>query len=438
MVKKLLGTIGLFLLLITGTAVDNSISFLRLANGLEVIISPLQSTNAVSILTIHKIGVKNEPPDIKGTSFLLKDLIPFCGSDNLNTYNRFLTIKQKGAGEYIFLVNQDYSFLFQLITPDLLENAIWFEKERMESLQIPDSYIDQVKNRAFKNYMNLYNNDVLFKENDWLKNQLLKGTEYEQPIYGDLNKIRQIPHNRIKRFYLNISEPQNTLLIICGKITAKTVKPLLEKHFSPIQSYKINSAPDFIQKQDLTVNPLIENRLYKNIDQSILLYGFSAPSKFSLDYFTYQFLIYFLLDERISMLNDIFNISNQLKVEIFYEFTDQINSNCLIIGFKTKSRVNIEKIKITLKRIFSNLRTTKLSFNDLKSTKSLMKLDYVKKLNNLRERPRILAEHYLMYKNLNHREAFFKKLNMITPQRIINVIKKYFSDNYIRLNVYKK
>jgi len=439
-VKKKIGLLAAVILFAQTVYSLENIAFFKLTNGLKVIVSPMAGQKTVSIMTLHLNSVKDEPLDIKGSTFILKRLIEVCGSANLQHYERYRVMKRNG-GEYAFAVQQDFSYLYQITPPNLLENSLWFEKERMESLEIPENFLWSQKSRITKQLEEMLADSVQMRAIRWIHRIHFKDTPYEYPVYGNPDELSDIPNHKIKRFYLTLTEPQNTVLIICGNITIADLKPILEKHFGEIQSTRISRTTSYVINQ--TVRPPLntkktEDWALENIKHPMVFYGFAAPPKFHSDFIIYRFLLYYLLDPRISKINHFFNIQNNLNTDIFKNFSEHVGINSLVVGFSVTNRLEMERIKFGMNELLQFLQTTKLSYNDINNTKTLMKIDYLKKLQDLQRRSELIAEHYYIYRDLEMKEQFMKKLNSITPFSIIRVAKNFFTDEYTKLNVYQK
>lgn len=129
------------LLLLVFTTIHSAIrvSNFTLLNGLTVLLSPDDKANSVCVLTYHKNGVVNDPPDIRGASYLYQSLM-FLETDNLSPYERVRFIMKNG-GRSSGKVNYDNSVFYQVVPDSDLNYALWLESERLQRLKLTDTKI---------------------------------------------------------------------------------------------------------------------------------------------------------------------------------------------------------------------------------------------------------------------------------------------------------
>ena len=179
--------------------------------------------------------------------------------------------------------------------------------------------------------------------------------------------------------------------------------------------------------------------MIENIPQNFSIYGIRAPSKLSYDYLYFNFIKYYLVDQRFSELERIINIKNRLNININYEYTDNIESNALIITMSSVKRINLERAKFLLNKKLQSLMNFRISSSSFKALKSLIEIDFMKSMTKLEKRSIMLAENFHLFGNLNIEETYLKRLKRATSYDILRICRKYLSkNNRVILNVYKK
>jgi predicted Zn-dependent peptidase len=402
-----------------------------------VILSPVQNTQAACVFLYHLAGARDDPLDLKGGSLILSKLMPVAATKNLDRLERIYSVIING-GSFNFFLNYDYAHSSSIIPENLIQNTLWFESERINSLKLSTQTIKSNIRRIQLAITGLKKSNLTFRSFSWMKSQIFLNTVYSTPLFGDLSNLKNYTPDRIKKLYLNFSNPEKILLIICGKINIADVKKHINRYFGDIKQHT---------KQTKTVYKIIKpnkkflhkNLLLDNIPHHSILIGFRTPSRLSYDYIPFKLVQYYLLDKRTSKLEDILLNKNQLKVNIGYEITNNIESNALIIEISTSTRTNFEKVRYILKQEFLSLGKIPIPNSKIKLIKSIMKLDFYKKLSDLEDRSKIIAQNYHLYKDLKFEERFLTKLERITPIDTTKIGKKYFlKNNQVILNVYRK
>jgi zinc protease len=421
------------------------VSTFRLPNGLRVILAPVNNIEATGVMLYHLTGVRDDPAEIRGASYLYQNLM-LAGTKNLDAYDRVFFIKRNG-GLSDRIVNYDYSIFYQVIPESEVDNALWLESERISSLKLTDRNITIEKNTIYNRNYKLLNSDVHFRAMAWIKSRLLQGTPYEIPIYGSLEDIKGFDNQSIKKLYYNFTDLSRIIMVVSGKFNLEELKKSINKHFVPLSSPELPS--EILPKKQSASNSntkykyTYENWVIENLSEPFILYGIRGPARYSLDYIYFDFLRCYLVDERISVLEGTLNHTYGLDVTVTYEFTDYYDSNALIIKISAKQRENLEKAKyLVLKKLeaLGKSRTGgSISASDFKTTKTLMEIDFLKNMTVLEKRSAFLAEHYHLSGSLNAEDVYLNRIRKINIYDIYRISQKYLDkDNLVNLNVYAK
>ncbi|UCH95847.1 MAG: insulinase family protein [Candidatus Aminicenantes bacterium] len=410
-----------------------------LSNGLRVILSPVDNIEATCVLLYHLTGVRDDPPEIRGASYLYQNLMQL-GTQNLDFLDRILFIKRNG-GISNRVVNYDYSIFYQVIPESEINNTLWLESERISSLQLTSKNINTEKNNVYTRNYRLIHSNVHVRASDWVKSKLFAGTIYETPIYGNLEEIRGVNPLAIKKLYSNFRNLSNIIMVICGKFNNKELRKSINKHFGELPP--VRGAARNAKKSYTSLGPrtkfVHENWLVPNFSEFFFLYGIPGPAKFNLDHLYFDFIRCYLVDERISKLEEILNRERGLNVTISYEILDYFEASALIIKITAKRRSILEYARYYLNKKLESLHKGTLSNADIKMTKSLMEIDFMKKMTTLETRSSFLAESYHLSGEFNGEENHLKRIRKINTYDIYRIAKKYLEkNNRVNLNVYPK
>ena len=130
---------------------------------------------------------------------------------------------------------------------------------------------------------------------------------------------------------------------------------------------------------------------------------------------------------------------NDLDVKITSEYTDNIESNALLIQIASHERLDLENAKYILGKEFEALMTIPLSNATMKNIRSLLEIDYLKMMSTLERRSKNLAENFHLFGNIDLEQNYVNRIRKISQYDIMEISKKYFKkNNQVILNVYKK
>lgn len=406
---------------------------------MRVILAPLDNMEAACVLFYHINGTRDDPPAIKGGSFLYQTLM-LRETRNLANFERLVYIKRCG-GISSRMVGYDYSIFYQIVPSTEINNALWLESERISSLKLTDQYIDNEIKNTYRRYSYLDKSSIRAWSMDWIRSKVFKGTVYELPVYGQLEKLKDFNIGDVRGLYRNFTDLKSIIMVISGKFEPSEIRRSVSKYFAGL-----SSKPRPRRKSLTEVQPREKyeffNRDVENLQDHFVLIGIRAPAKFSHDHLYFDFLRYYLVDNRISKLDQILNHENQLDIVIEYVFTSHLESNALIIRLESKNRLNLERAKYFTNRLFSALKKGKpgtLSSSEFRTTRELMEIDFLKDMVTLEARARFLAEHFAANGDLNSEKRYLNRIRTINSFDVYRIGKKYFDKvNRVNLNVYGK
>jgi predicted Zn-dependent peptidase len=110
-----------------------------------------------------------------------------------------------------------------------------------------------------------------------------------------------------------------------------------------------------------------------------------------------------------------------------------------LIKITAKQRLDLERAKYVFTRELNALTERFISGADVKMVKTLMEIDFKKKMRDLKKRGLLLAENYHLFGEVDISGEYLKRLRKISPQNIRYISKKYLKkENLVVLNVYGK
>ncbi|MCP4218445.1 MAG: insulinase family protein [bacterium] len=411
---------------------------IQLDNGLRVILSPMENMDVACVTLFHIAGVRDDPEELKGISFLFRNLMGLGITENLGAKDHLYLVKQVG-GTSSMSIGYDFSVFNQVLGSSAIDMALWRESERISSLRLDARILKRAKKQVHSRYLHLNKFDVHFRARRWVKEKIFAGTVYQTPLYGKLENIPTLRDRNIIRAYDNFRNLSSIIVVVSGNFDYRQVMQALNKRLGKLSFKK---APPkrhygFIKPR---TEYLYQNKEEENPVDPFMVYGIRAPSKHSLDRLYFDFIFYYLADKRISQLQRLMHKQN-LEVTVNYEYTDFIEANGLIIELAAARRIDLQRAKFYMNKELATLKGKGkfISASEIKMVKTLMEIDFKKSLRDPEKRNRMLAVNHHLKGDWTFVEKYLQRLRNLSSWDVIRVAKKYLNKtNLVVLNVYGK
>ena len=203
----------------------------RFANGLRLLTVPDPSASTVTVHVTVLVGSRHEGYGEKGMAHLLEHLL-FKGTKKISDIKPALIAR---GARYNGTTSEDRTTYFETLnaTGDNLEWALSMEADRLVNALVRKEDLDSEMS-VVRNEFEMGENrpsGILFQR---MQRALYTLHNYGNPVIGARSDIEAVPIEKLREFYRTWYQPDNTVLIVGGKIEEKQVLALVSKYFGPI------------------------------------------------------------------------------------------------------------------------------------------------------------------------------------------------------------
>ncbi len=407
-------------------------SVYQLKNGLTVILSEDSSLPLVSVVCAYKVGSAYEKKGESGLAYLLENLM-FMGSKNVGPMQHIRYIHRVG-GELNAVTSWGHTLFYQTVSSNQLPLVLWLESDRMKSLDLNYSNVEGAKNSMIELIRSQKTNDPFrdsFLEFDKF---LYPEFAYNHPIIGNERDLRTISLKDVVEFYDTFYKPNNAVLCITGNIEKEETLQLVKKYFQTIDpSRKVPPGPSF--KSDF--KQIKYEKVMTNEAASIpgFRLGYRIDSPFSNDFYILTMIDYLLFYGNSSRLYRRLVIRNKLALRLNGGLEKRID----LAAFKFFVFSNNEATKeIAKKALFSELNRLKSSLipeRELKKIKNIFESNYIDNYYSTQKRALFLTRNYLSLKNIDDLPKELDRYLRVSASDIIGIMNRYFTENYILIDI---
>lgn len=403
-------------------------------NGLNVILSEDQSLPVVSVVVAYDVGSINEPPGKTGLAYLMEKLM-FQGSENVNRMQHISLISKVG-GEFNATTTEDKTIFFQRVPSNQLAQVLWLESDRMKSLQISASKVEQAKQALIEELRSLKESEPYLRS-FWRFDQLLYSNfAYSHPVTGKEEDVKNLTVQDVTDFYRTYYVPNNAVLTIVGKIDREKTIEDVKKYFETIPEGK-----------ETPLLPVASSPVKETIVESIeapfaqspgFLFGYRLPSPSSDDFYPLSIIEYILLKGNTSRLYKRLRIRERTAAYLSGEIEVRKEIAVLKLFVLNNNTLMAQQSK---KAIFSELHKLKSNYvpdEELRKFKNMFKMDYISQYSSSLSRALFFSETFITRKILLNPSEELEKYLAVTPIDIVRVSHKYFDANSIILDIKTK
>ena len=204
-----------------------------LSNGLTVILVEDKSTPVVSYQTWFKVGSVDEKVGTTGMAHLFEHLM-FKGTEKYGPKQFFERLEAKGA-EVNAYTTRDYTVYHESITPQLIDQVIDMESDRMTGLKLDEPTVDTERQVVLEERRMRIDNSPAGKMQEALWSLAYRVHAYQWPVIGYPEDVMKVPLTVVRKFYRDYYEPSNATLVVVGNIDKNSVFEKIKAAYSKIK-----------------------------------------------------------------------------------------------------------------------------------------------------------------------------------------------------------
>ncbi|MCY7345069.1 MAG: insulinase family protein, partial [Pyrinomonadaceae bacterium] len=244
----------------------------RLANGMKVLLFPDQTKQTITVNITYLVGSRHENYGETGMAHLLEHLV-FKGTPKHPNIPAELTSRGARPNGTTWVDRTNYFETFAA-SDDNLNWALDLESDRMVNSYIAKKDLDSE--------FSVVRNEMESGENSpfrvlW---QRVMGTAYEWHNYGKStigarSDVENVPIDRLQAFYKRYYQPDNSVLLVAGKIDEAKTLGLIQKYFGAIPK------PDRVLPPNYTIEPTQDGERMVTVrrtgDTQLIMSGYHVP-----------------------------------------------------------------------------------------------------------------------------------------------------------------
>jgi zinc protease len=203
-----------------------------LANGLQVIAVPSQSSPTVSVQVWYHVGSKDDPPGRSGFAHLFEHLM-FKGSAHLRP-EQFDRLTEDVGGSNNAFTGNDVTGYTDLVPSNHLEVLLWAEAERMSNLNVTQANFVSERAVVEEEYRQRILASPYGRFADAIPKAAYLVHPYKRPSIGSIADLDASTLPDVVAFHDTYYRPDNATLVVAGDFDPKQLDAWVDKYFARI------------------------------------------------------------------------------------------------------------------------------------------------------------------------------------------------------------
>ena len=216
-----------------------------LENGLEVTLVQDSTAPVVAVNVWYRVGGANDPDGRSGFAHLFEHMM-FQGTANLGK-EQFLRIIEDAGGELNAYTSTDQTVYYETVPAHQLPLALWLEADRMASLAVTQTNLDNQRAVVIQEFQQSYGNSPYGEALLELFTLPFTYEPYQTAPIGSVEDLNMATVEEISAFHATYYLPNNASLAVVGDIDLEETRALIEQFFAPIpRGEEPPALPEFV------------------------------------------------------------------------------------------------------------------------------------------------------------------------------------------------
>lgn len=402
-------------------------SIRKIGNGLTVATNEMIHMESVSFGIWIRAGVRHENNVNNGISHLLEHLL-FKGTKTRDMKKIKEEIEGRGGSFNGFTTEEFTCYLVKLLAKDA-GLGVDILSDMVLNPRLDEKEVEKEKGVVIEE-INMYKDIPAQHVHEILSEMLWPGQPLGLPLAGSVESVMSIKRKDIVSYKETYYNPNNMLLIGCGRIGNDELSALADKYMSKVPS---RVAPDFKKAAKGQDAPVL-NLNSKETEQTHVALGFHAPNRFSPDRYAASILNIILGANMSSRLFHIVRDEMALCYEISSSIRRYEDAGAFVIG----SGLEEKKLVKALETVFRELNTVKkeaVRKEELERAKEFYKGQLLFTMEDTMSLMLWLGEKVIAREQEFETNSIIKKIESVTEEDLMRVASKVFTNDNLNLAV---
>lgn len=355
---------------------DEKTKQFELENGLKVFLYERHSVPLINLVFAVNCGSKDETEKTRGIVHILEHYIMFRGTEFRSGDELAQKIREHGA-YFNAHTSRDLAYFEMTLPSENGDFGLEMQKEILFHVKLNQEELDDEKEVILEE-INKIHDDPMRYATALAHQNLFLGHPYQNPVYGNIEAIKNLSVDQAQEFYGRFFVPKNSSLVVLGDFNLSEMEEKVRNLYGELTN------ENFITAEFESVPPLSETiRIEKEMDVNLgyLVIGMMGPDYNNPDQYSID-LLSEILGRGVNPL-----IYKPLSRRRLYANSLSLSYGTYIYGGAIFINVSIDpkNINIAEKEIIKylkSLRKERFSKDDFVGENQFYAMDYLENAKN--------------------------------------------------------
>ncbi len=404
-----------------GRSIHVDLKETRLANGLRIITVEDHSAPVIAVAVTYNVGSRNEKQGRTGFAHLFEHMM-FQGSENVGKSEHFMLIQNNG-GTMNGTTNEDRTNYFEALPANQLELALYLESDRMRSLEVNQTNLDNQRNVVQEERRIGLDNAPYGKSGETQQELMYDNFAYKHDTIGSMADLNAASVEDVRAFFKMYYAPNNAVLTLVGDFKTADALATIKKYFEVIPRQADPPAVDMSEPEQKAERRASVDDLLARLPRVAVAYK-TVPGN-TPDFYALQVLANALGGGSSSRLNQKLAREKEMVTNIGSNAQETRGVGGFYVTATLRPGVKTDDVESAVYEEIARLQKEQIADWELQKAKNGARRNFINGLQSSLARANSIGQYAVYYGDPNLINTRLDKVAAVTKDDVQRVANKY-------------
>jgi zinc protease len=376
----------------TSVAGRDAVRAITLANGMKVIVWPVQNIPSVALYNWVRAGSRNEAPGITGLAHFFEHMM-FNGTTRREPGEFDRMMEARGGANNAF-TSDDVTVYQDWFPREALDLVFDLESDRICNLAFVPKVIESERGVVYSERRLRVEDNSQGLLSEQVQAAAFVAHPYHFPTIGWPSDIQSWRTEDLQKFFRTYYAPNNLTLVLAGDLVPERVFALARKYFEPIPRQAPPEPVRSREPEQLGERTIVVRR---KAQTPLLQYAYNAPAAADERAPAVSLLLAILVDGDASRLHRLLVEQKNVAIEVSGHWQEGFDPGLFWLYLTLPEGADPQSVQAILDRELDNVVARGVTDLELTRAKNLVEAGFWKKLATIDGKAQLLGEYEVFH-----------------------------------------